>query len=402
MMRIAAALLLTALALSAPASALPPAIVATTDPPDWLDEATEVPALTEAEYREKEALLTTSPLFPGIRRKPADLPAEARFGFNLGMSRHNASWILAPEPGGNYILYIDLNANSDLTDDPFFPSSREKGDSVFYLHATVKDDKKPGDHYSLEQRLVVRRDETGALRLLRYGSTLRRGWLRVGQQTVRFALRGDRGIYDLPYSQVLLDLDGDGRFGPLESAERYLVAEKTINLGGWSYEFTVDRHGRTLTLKPLPEKRPERPILLPGHAAPDFTFQDVDGRPRKLSDLRGKVVLLDFWSTSCAPCVFEAPKLVELHRRFRDQGFEIVGVVSDDTPEEVRAFTGEKGMTWPQAVQDGSGPISLLYRVLGMPQYYLLDRNGKILTGEMRPGDEMTALLEKQLGMVVR
>jgi len=81
----------------------------------------------------------------------------------------------------------------------------------------------------------------------------------------------------------------------------YVVMDKYVNLAGASYEFTVDRLGRSLTLKPLAEKLPDRASLEPGSAAPEFSFTDLDGKPHRLYDYRGKVVLLDFGEYGAVP-----------------------------------------------------------------------------------------------------
>src|SRR5947209_14880567 len=71
-------------------------------------------------------------------------------------------------------------------------------------------------------------------------------------------------------------------------------------------------------------------VLLPLEQAPDFDLRTLDGRAVKLAEFRGKVVALNFWATYCAPCRVETPWLVDLYRRYKDQGLEIVGVSLDD------------------------------------------------------------------------
>src|SRR5664279_667848 len=72
-----------------------------------------------------------------------------------------------------------------------------------------------------------------------------------------------------------------------------------------------------------------------GNLAPDFTVTDIDGKKLKLSDYRGKVVLLDFWATWCAPCRAEIPHFVEMQQKYGSQGFQIVGISMDDDAKPV-------------------------------------------------------------------
>jgi len=112
--------------------------------------------------------------------------------------------------------------------------------------------------------------------------------------------------------------------------------------------------------------------------APDFSLKDADGRTVKLSDYRGKVVLLDFWATWCGPCKIEIPWFIDLQRRNKDRGFEVLGVAMDDDGwESVKPFVSEHGVNYrivlgnDQAVQNYGG-------VDALPTSFLIDRDGNI------------------------
>ena len=111
-----------------------------------------------------------------------------------------------------------------------------------------------------------------------------------------------------------------------------------------------------------------------GTAAPDFTVQDAD-RKVALSELRGKVVVLNFWATWCAPCVEEMPSLVQLQHRFKDKGVTVVGVSIDVDGDAYHKFLKDYKIDFP-TVRDPDQKTSSLYGTFKWPETYIIDRNG--------------------------
>jgi len=118
--------------------------------------------------------------------------------------------------------------------------------------------------------------------------------------------------------------------------------------------------------------------LAEGNRAPDFTVQLVDGEPIILSELRGNVVLLNFWGTWCGPCRREMPEFQQAYDEFNDDGFEILAVSFDDTFEAIASFRDEFGLTFPLALDD-TGEINDAYGIQTRPSSFLLDKDGTIL-----------------------
>ena len=111
--------------------------------------------------------------------------------------------------------------------------------------------------------------------------------------------------------------------------------------------------------------------------APEFSLPELTGQKLKLSDYRGKVVLLDFWATWCEPCREEIPHFVELQNKFGDQGLQIIGVSMDDGPEPVRDFYQQFKMNYPVVM--GNARTGELYGgVLGLPIAFVIGRDGRI------------------------
>jgi peroxiredoxin len=113
-------------------------------------------------------------------------------------------------------------------------------------------------------------------------------------------------------------------------------------------------------------------------AAPEFTLKDADGKTVRLSDYNGKVVLLDFWATWCGPCKIEIPWLKEFQRKFRDRGFEIIGVSMDDEGwQVVKPFVAELGINYRIVIGDDT-TAQLYGGVDALPTTFVIDREGKI------------------------
>jgi thiol-disulfide isomerase/thioredoxin len=107
-------------------------------------------------------------------------------------------------------------------------------------------------------------------------------------------------------------------------------------------------------------------------------LKDADGRTVRLSDYKGKVVLLDFWATWCGPCKIEIPWFMEFERKYKDRAFAVIGVAMDDEGwEVVKPFIADMGINY--RIVQGSDMIAQLYGgVQALPTTFLLDRQGKV------------------------
>jgi len=131
-----------------------------------------------------------------------------------------------------------------------------------------------------------------------------------------------------------------------------------------------------------------------------FTIDDMNGKPVRLSDYKGKVILLDFWATWCGPCKAEIPHFVELQREYGPKGLAVLGFSVDDTVDKAKAFAAEFKMNYPVLmglgrgdVQDAFGPI------WGIPTTFLISRDGRIcrkntgIQGKVKYERDIRALL---------
>ncbi len=143
------------------------------------------------------------------------------------------------------------------------------------------------------------------------------------------------------------------------------------------------------------EKNDEMLFLSPGKIAPDFSQPKADGKLLKLSDLKGKVVLIDFWASWCGPCRKENPNVVKLYQKYADKGFTILSVSLDKDKNAWLEAIKRDNLTWPNHVSDlkaWSNDAAQQYKVTGIPFTVLVDKDGKIIQKNLRGADLENAL----------
>jgi peroxiredoxin len=149
------------------------------------------------------------------------------------------------------------------------------------------------------------------------------------------------------------------------------------------------------SVKPVSDRRP----------APDFSLKDENGAAVKLSDYRGKVVLLNFWATWCGPCKIEIPWFVEFESRYKDQGFAVIGVSMDEGGwDDVKPYLRRVNVNY--RILLGNDEVAMLYGgVEALPTSFLIDRDGRIASvhvGLVSKGDyqsDIDTLLKTEKGL---
>ena len=115
-------------------------------------------------------------------------------------------------------------------------------------------------------------------------------------------------------------------------------------------------------------------------SAPDFSLKDVNGRPVKLSDFRGKVVLLNFWATWCGPCKVEIPWFIEFEQKYKDRGFAVIGVSMDEEGwEVVKPYLADRRINYRVVI--GTEKVGEAYGgVESLPTSFMIDKEGRIIS----------------------
>jgi len=124
-----------------------------------------------------------------------------------------------------------------------------------------------------------------------------------------------------------------------------------------------------------------------GFPAPDFALTDLNGRPYRLADFRGKVVFLNVWATWCPPCRMEMPSMERLYRRMKGRDFVMLAVSEDEGgASAVRPFIDQLGVTFPVLI-DPDGIVPPRYGVTGYPETFVIDREGRVIEHTLGPED---------------
>ncbi len=147
------------------------------------------------------------------------------------------------------------------------------------------------------------------------------------------------------------------------------------------------------------ETKPANPTAI-GAMAPDLAFSNPEGKILKLSDLRGKVVLLDFWASWCRPCRMENPNVVKDYHKYHDKGFEVFSVSLDKDKNSWIKAIQDDGLVWPNHVSDlkyWSSEAAAIYGVTSIPATFLIGKDGRIIAKNLR-GEALGSALEELLG----
>jgi peroxiredoxin len=172
-----------------------------------------------------------------------------------------------------------------------------------------------------------------------------------------------------------------------KNLDRYDDAEKR-------YKVFIDKYGHlnpkflaaaNAALDDLPGLK----RLAVGQEPIPFSVKDITGKPLSLGNYRGKVVLIDFWASWCMPCKVEMPNVVRIHKKYKDRGFEIIGISLDSDRKAFESYIKAAGMEWPQYF-DGKGwqnEVADKYKVRAIPATFLVDKKGKIRYRTLRSAE---------------
>lgn len=232
----------------------------------------------------------------------------------------------------------------------------------------------------------------------------------------------EQGLANQLLGEILLGAAGEKpkKLGEAEQAFRRALAasgEKSprarYRLGETLLKMGRDEEG-TAELERFLRETPEDPFAQQAKAyvanprrarakfAPEFSFAGLDGAAVRLQDLRGKVVLLDFWATWCGPCVQALPELKSLVQKKSGEKFALVSVSTDQDRAALEKFVEKNAMSWKQCWDDTGKMSQSLFGVTAFPSYLLLDPEGAVLYSSVGSSFRGTALLFLEVDKALR
>lgn len=156
------------------------------------------------------------------------------------------------------------------------------------------------------------------------------------------------------------------------------------------YDRLTDRVKQTVKGCEIGERIALLKMLAPGSLAPEFELPMPDGKILSLKDLRGHVVLIDFWASWCGPCMDEMPNVKALYEKYHNQGLEVIGISMDNNKIKWEKAIEKAGLKWYH-VSSLQGmkrcPVAKLYQVVAIPKLYIIDKEGIIIAKDLRGED---------------
>ncbi|MEC8379830.1 MAG: TlpA disulfide reductase family protein [Myxococcota bacterium] len=185
---------------------------------------------------------------------------------------------------------------------------------------------------------------------------------------------GVGGDFSQPGTSLIVDGNRDGTPDSSNYLNHYTIKEGLVQLpDGNVYTTQVDAAGTFLRLRPTDAPLTGLHFLTP---APNFEGKATDGQNHTLSDYAGKVLLLDFWATWCAPCIALHPEVEEFAEA---HSLTVLGISADDTNQELKRWLKKNPIPWPSIAQGPEGEINKAFEVNGWPTHVLIDPNSRLI-----------------------
>ena len=294
--------------------------------------------------------------------------------------------------GGDGKLYVDTNGDNELAPVDWV---QQLWDGEYLASASFQ---LPAGDGIRPYPLFLEWSPSTPTAIIYFRDNYMSGQIELGAVTYKIAVIDENsdGVFDdLDHDQLLIDIDQDGELlTSSDSHERYWL-DAPFNIDGTVYAATrVSSDGSEIVIEKSDAWVNTKVPLTIGFTAPDFSVVDADGNDLSLSSLRGKIVVLDFWASWCAPCREELPHVEQVAKDYADRGVVVTGINLD---RNKGAFTGAVSyfeLTYRQVFDGADGDISSLYRVSGIPMSYLIDRDGIIRGKSLRSGDLKQAIEE--------
>lgn len=178
--------------------------------------------------------------------------------------------------------------------------------------------------------------------------------------------------------------------------ERYLMTNQTLDEVLSFYDKLTDRVKKSAPGLVLKQKIEDMQQVNIGGMVPNFELTTPEGKKLSLYELRGHIVLLDFWASWCGPCLAEVPNLKAIYEKYHSKGLEILGVSLDEKEAAWKGAIERKGLTWKHvsSLKGWKCPIAQMFKVTGIPRMYIIDAQGKIIAQDLR-GEKLAQKMDE-------
>ena len=197
---------------------------------------------------------------------------------------------------------------------------------------------------------------------------------------------GDAATYHYRRNRIIWDLNKDGIFENETDSRECYRTNNPFNILGRSLQVErISPSGDKIVLVPSEVEVPPKIEITKGEPAPEFAVVDVHGDTLRLSDFRGRHVLLDFWFTTCGPCIEDTPELVDIYSAKQAHGLEIIGISVDRSREAVLSYVEKNGIEWPQVIEvENETKPTEIYHISGFPSYVWIGPDGVVRVPELK------------------
>ncbi|HYP27339.1 MAG TPA: TlpA disulfide reductase family protein [Blastocatellia bacterium] len=301
--------------------------------------------------------------------------------------------LVEPEDEPPYLL-ADIDLNNQFDESERFEFKRGEEDNPYIWEASVSQPLKEGPFQSFPLFVQYMKNvrwegmSDDERMLFESRAAFAAGFVDIqGRKTlVQYDYNARANKISVMNGRLGVDADGDGEvdFDPFSPEAAETQDEAVVFRVGNNYVSTkkVDLEKNLITMRSHPASDYKRIEVAVGKEMPDFEFTDFNGKKRRLSEFRGKHVLIDFWGMWCPPCRQELPYLKAAYSRFQARGFEILGL-NTDQPEvmpQVKTTLEKNGMPWTQAKMDSIIRVIRNLRINSYPTTMLIGPDGRIIS----------------------